>query len=376
MSSSAAGAISRGPLSSVLSQWSVLGLGALGLYGNEDFCSSILRGIQKLLIGGSLLGNNSNNPNLWMNNPQQQHLNSAMMGPGIGRYSVGNNSSNYYYMWYLMQLGMGTLICWGSYVAFANLLPDAVKSVLPVSKKVFDTAVESLGKAVIHVRDALKEQILGIERKQDELSLKLDDTHDEVLHVKAGVDELGDMVYRCEQSLSQGERRQLYTAKGIRLLLRCISTMLPASSKFNSELDQYHRQGNDLGLGSSENISGNYNDADTTLTAASTTSAFSRQSSMMTEVTSQLDSSFDTSNSNANDCTHVKSTPVRVNAIPIAQVSPCHPMGMGTSILSATRAANTTSSTCTPQKSSSMTMPKLDDLQNMMQMMKNIGIQG
>jgi len=315
----------RGPLSSTFSQWSVLGLGALGLYGNDDFCSSILRGIQKVLLGdgGKYLmqsfGNTSNH------NPTPQL-------PIV--IQNGNASGKSNGVWLVVQLGFGTLVCWGSFVLMGQLLPDAFKNVLPVTKKVFDVAVVNLGKAVVNVRDALQEQILGVERKQDELVNKVDDTHDEILHVKDSVNDLGDMVYRCERTLNEGERRQLYTAKGVRLVLRCISSILPASSKFNSDLDQYYRQGNDLGLNEDSQYSNN-NSAE-----------YIASPSVM---------------ATPNGKNNVTPTATAVEAIPLAHVSPC-------------TATPPVKSTSTPSQQKQQ-QPNLDDLQRMMQMMRNMTVQ-
>ena len=42
---SASGIAARGPLSSVFAQWLVLGIGGLGLLGNDDISKSVLKGI-------------------------------------------------------------------------------------------------------------------------------------------------------------------------------------------------------------------------------------------------------------------------------------------------------------------------------------------
>ena len=77
---------------------------------------------------------------------------------------------------------------------------------------------------------------------------------------------------------------------------------------------------------------------------------------------STLDSSFES----ATNVSHVQSTPVC--AIPLAQVSPFPRVEIDSSA----------SVSATPQKSAqkSAATPRLDDFQNMVQMMRSIGIQG
>jgi hypothetical protein len=146
----------------------------------------------------------------------------------------------------LIQVVFGAGLIWGSFAVFSNFLPDAVKELLPVTKRVFDTAVESLGNGIINLKDVLSQQILGLEAKQDEFSDKLDNAHEDILHIRSNVDDINDMVVRCEESLSIGEKRQKYTVRGMRLLLRCVGTILPANSAFNNELELFQYAGADL----------------------------------------------------------------------------------------------------------------------------------
>jgi hypothetical protein len=233
MSSTAA----RGPLSSLISQWAVVGLGAIGLYGNDEFSSSIWKGFQKLLIG-TTFGNDffkSSSSNIRLEPPSSQ--------PIIIHNLSGRNEK---WIGTLIQVVVGAGVLWGSFAVFSNFLPDAVKEMLPVTKRVFDTAVESLGNGIINLKDVLSQQILGLEAKQDEFSDKLDNAHEDILHIRSNVDDINDMVIRCEESLSIGEKRQKYTVRGMRLLLRCVGTILPANSAFNNELELFQYAGADL----------------------------------------------------------------------------------------------------------------------------------
>jgi hypothetical protein len=229
--------VARGPLSSLISQWALVGLGAIGLYGNDEFSGSILKGFQKLLIGTTFGGDffKSSSSNIRLNPPPSQ--------PIIIHNLSGRNEK---WIGTLIQLAVGAGLLWGSFAVFSNFLPDAVKELLPVTKRVFDTAVESLGNGIINLKDVLSQQILGLEAKQDEFSDKLDNAHEDILHIRSNVDGINDMVVRCEESLSIGEKRQKYTVRGMRLLLRCVGSILPANSTFNHELELFQYAGADL----------------------------------------------------------------------------------------------------------------------------------
>lgn len=235
-------ASSRGPLSSAISQWAVIALGGLGLYGNENVCDSLLNGIQKLLMAGTVGVSSSYNGPKSILQRQQHHPQSIIIHGG------GSAS----FVQYLIQLTMGAVLVWGSFSILQNILPEKVKEMLPVTRKVFDTAVTSLGNGIVNIRDVLSRQILGLEEKQDEFGYKLDETHSEVVCIRDRVHELNEILLRCEDSLKRGDQRQTFTAKGLRLLLKCVGTMLPANSKFHHEIDGLYSSSHALDLDGSD----------------------------------------------------------------------------------------------------------------------------
>jgi hypothetical protein len=154
---------------------------------------------------------------------------------------------------YLIQLSVGAGFCWGSYILLVNVLPEAAKGMLPVTKGVFNKAVTSLGKAVLNLKDTLLEEILGLSKKQDELSDKQESTYIEVLNVKDSVGDLrGDLgqvqgsLDLCHSSLSEAERRTSYIARGVQLLTRGVSTILPQDDALLYELVQFNIAGEEF----------------------------------------------------------------------------------------------------------------------------------
>jgi chromosome segregation ATPase len=128
-------------------------------------------------------------------------------------------------------------------------MPDAVKEMLPVSRKFFERAVKSLGEGIIHVRESLSEQMGLLDQKQDELGQKQDQTlsevltvKDEILDARVDIENVQESLMRCESSLSSSERLQDYTSRGVRLLVRCVATIFPGNERVLEELAQYIRE--------------------------------------------------------------------------------------------------------------------------------------
>mmetsp|Transcript_13177 Transcript_13177/g.18649 ORF Transcript_13177/g.18649 Transcript_13177/m.18649 type:complete len:382 (+) Transcript_13177:376-1521(+) len=237
----------RGPLSSALAQWTVIGVGGLNLVGNESFTDNVLKGAQ-LVMGLPLTGSIG---------AKQAPVASAQQPIVI--HTGGSNSSsseattNAKIVASLVQVCIGASICWGSYLVMSNFLPDSVKEMLPVTRKFFDKAVTSLANGILEVKEQLTDQINTLLGKQKELSDKQDATHNEVLNVK---DDLGDMrldlgsmhhtLDRCESSLSEAERKQTYTARGVRLLVKCVGAILPRNADLTTELESFSKLGEEI----------------------------------------------------------------------------------------------------------------------------------
>jgi hypothetical protein len=135
----------------------------------------------------------------------------------------------------------------------ASVLPEAAKGMLPVTRTFFSTAITSLGKGIINVRDSLMKEMLGLGVKQDEMSEKLDETHVDVITVKDNVgniqmnlDRVQQVLDDCQSSLTDAEKRQEYIGQGVRLLTRGVSSLLPPDADLAYELDKYHRLGSEI----------------------------------------------------------------------------------------------------------------------------------
>uniref|UniRef100_A0A7S4JK31 Uncharacterized protein n=1 Tax=Odontella aurita TaxID=265563 RepID=A0A7S4JK31_9STRA len=234
--------VTRGPLSSPLAQWAVLGIGVVAVAGKENVSAALQRAVRAALQAsadgpGGILGSSER-----MIAPHGQAPIVIHSGPA----STASGSSRH--ITTIAQLTVGATACWVSYIAISTCLPDAVKELLPVTRKFFDGAVASLGQAILTVRNALSAQIDDLGNKQDELAFKQDATHTEVLAARDDLDGLRlDLqsicasVRRCEDSLAAAERRQTYTARGVRLLVRCVGALLPGNATLAGDLEKFSR---------------------------------------------------------------------------------------------------------------------------------------
>jgi len=225
----------KGPLQAPLSQWALVGVGALYLANPEKFVSTIQRSVLTMLA-----------PQQAMFGALPSESKPTIIYQTMPAQAVQSKSLTMY----LIQLTVGASCCWGTYMVLVNVLPDAAKAMLPVSTSVFNKAIKTLGRGILSVKETLVEQLLGLTQKQEELSEKQDDTFKEVLEIKDGVtdvrDDLGQVqesLDLCHVSLSESERRTTYIARGIRLLSRGVSSILPQDHDLAYELDQFNRDG-------------------------------------------------------------------------------------------------------------------------------------
>lgn len=236
--------VARGPLSSPLAQWAVLGLGVVAVAGKDNVSAALQRAVHAALQSsvdgpGGVLGSSGS-----MILPQGQqapiiiHSGPAATAPGSSHHVAT-----------LVQLTVGASACWVSYIVISTCLPDAVKDLLPVTRKFFDNAVTSLGQAILTVRNALSAQMDDLSDKQESLSSKQNATHTEVLAarddldgVRLDLESICASVRRCEDSLAAAERRQTYTAKGVRLLVRCVGALLPGNATMAGDLEKFSRE--------------------------------------------------------------------------------------------------------------------------------------
>ena len=187
---SASQALAKGPLSSALGQWAFVGLGAYALAGGEalkDVASKTATITAQLAAGvplSTILEANSKSSN---NNATAAAA--AIPAPIVIHTSGSSSDSSGKLLTdkpliFLVQFTLGAGLCWGSYIVFSNLLPEQIKEMLPVTRKFFDTAITSLGKGILQVKDTLSEQILGLRAQQDDLAEQQAATHSEVLTVR------------------------------------------------------------------------------------------------------------------------------------------------------------------------------------------------
>ena len=154
---------------------------------------------------------------------------------------------------FVVQLVVGAGFCWGSYMVLISVLPEAAKGMLPVNKSHFNKAVTGLGKAVINLKDSVMEQILILSGKQDELGDQQKKTHTEVVDIRDNVHDMrGDLgtmqdaLDLCQASLTESERRTSYIARGVQLLTRGVSTILPEDEHLMNELVRFNMAGDEF----------------------------------------------------------------------------------------------------------------------------------
>jgi len=140
----------------------------------------------------------------------------------------------------------GATACWAGYVVMVQLLPDTLGQFLPVTRTIFDKTSASLGKGILKCKTVLEEKIKALSGQQEELGRKQDATNNTVSHIKGQLGEarldlsfLQNSLDRCEGSLENTEGMQQFTARGVRLLVRCVANMLPDNQETAHELAQF-----------------------------------------------------------------------------------------------------------------------------------------
>lgn len=144
----------------------------------------------------------------------------------------------------------GAGACWVGYIVCSQLLPDAVSEFMPVTKRLFKQTSETLGKGILQVKEILEEQIAQLLGKQEDLEKRQEETHKAVKDVHKELGEarldmlqLQDSLDRCETGLEHSNRMQGYTLRGIKLLVRCVTSFLPDESNFIDDISRYIEDG-------------------------------------------------------------------------------------------------------------------------------------
>jgi hypothetical protein len=243
--------IARGPLAFLLQnqagQWMTISLGAIYTFPEQA----------KMVLGD--LGNWSslakqlsgfNVPTLQDGSKSVQAA--AAPQPIIIHHHNGANDKNQYVS-LLIKVAIGGTACWLGYFALTNALPEWVQEYFPVTRKFFAKTSKFLVASIEQVRYVLEKQIGIVSKKQDDLSDKLDVTHDSVLglHKELGdartdLNNLNESMARQESTLNASSRTQSYTSKGVTLLVRCVASMLPSNDHTVHDLAEYIKDGEEI----------------------------------------------------------------------------------------------------------------------------------
>lgn len=240
------GAASRGPLNLLLSnsgaQWAtLLGMGAY-VWNPDPFLQAI-----RALTSGDPLRGTSNHSGMDRASPIIIHTGGAENRGGnagvLGSASILTTIVFY-------TVGAGCV--WISYTVLATMLPDYIGDLMPVTRKLFDRTTKNLATSLFNVKEAMIKQIQFVMKKQEELGEKQDDTHRDVKDIQEDMKfvrtDLADVmkgVDRCEASVESSQRLQSYTARGVKLLVAAVATVLPReeSHQILRELEKYARDG-------------------------------------------------------------------------------------------------------------------------------------
>merc|ERR1711933_488390 len=117
---------------------------------------------------------------------------------------------------------------------------------LPVSKQFFNATIDTLGKGILSVKQVLEEKILGLDKKQDELMRKqnitkktVDEIHREMGEARNDLSSMKDALDQCQKSLDDTKDMQGYTLRGVKLLVRCVTSLLPDDGNHFDELSKF-----------------------------------------------------------------------------------------------------------------------------------------
>lgn len=241
--SGAAGAALRGPFGFLLQtqsgQWVILGLGAATLF--PDKFDEIVRPVVRSLILGLPAG--------FPTSSLVDSGKSAAAAAPIVIQTPGSASSS------AQERIMGQLIAytvsaagvWVSYSILINYLPDWAKEMLPVTRQVFDKAVSNLGRGIVAVSD----KILEVMQRQEE-------THSELLEARTDIHGLRETLDGMEQTLDDAGEVQGKTARGVKLLVRAVATMVPGHHVVAQDLIKYAKD-LDIDTSHAENNNGSVN---------------------------------------------------------------------------------------------------------------------
>mmetsp|Transcript_22301 Transcript_22301/g.48456 ORF Transcript_22301/g.48456 Transcript_22301/m.48456 type:complete len:407 (-) Transcript_22301:2101-3321(-) len=155
--------------------------------------------------------------------------------------SVGTLTSRAGMISVIVYTTVGAGLCWIGYVVCTTAMPEAVAKLMPVTKATFEKATQVLGRGILNLKKVLEEKILGLSKQQDELARKQDATKESVDNVASQLDQargdltaVRDALDRCEDSLDSTAAMQNYTMRGVKLLVKCVTTFMPQGQNNNN----------------------------------------------------------------------------------------------------------------------------------------------
>ena len=227
----AAGAAARGPFAYLLQtqtgQWLVLGLGAFSVF--PDKCEEIVRPLLRSLILG--FPNHPLASDLAAFGSRASSSPARQQSPIVIQTSGSGSSASDKIWGQVISYAITGAGVWITYTVMVKYLPDWAKEMLPVTRQVFDKAVHNLGKGIVE----LSQQILTLGRKQDE-------THGELMEAREDIHNVQSALGRCEDSLEDAGKTNNRSAKGIKLLVRAVATLVPGNNNIAEELNLFAKE--------------------------------------------------------------------------------------------------------------------------------------
>jgi len=218
---SAAGAAIRGPFGFLLQtqagQWVILGLGAASLFPEK--CDELVRPIvRSLVLGLPYLPSSSSNNMVAPAAPIVIQTSGSGASGSATEKIVGQ----------LLAYTVSAAGVWISYTILVNYLPDWAKEMLPVTRHVFEKAVGNLGKGIVQI----SEKVAALMNKQDL-------THAELLEAREDIVGLRETLEGMEDTLDDAGEVQGRTARGVKLLVKAVATMVPGHHNVAQDLLKY-----------------------------------------------------------------------------------------------------------------------------------------
>lgn len=232
-------------------QWAAFGGAAVLLLAGPDKCREVIHSWMGSLVDSSDRRhgetNHSNN-----NSALDRAASSIIIHTGGDRLNGGSGGNGGSLLTSIVTYTLGAGCVWVSYSVLSNALPAYIGNLLPVTRKIFDQTAKNLATSLVNVKDLLGKQILNVMKKQDDLGEQLDSTHrdvniilDDLKFVRTDLASVVESVDRCEASVEASQRLQSYTARGVKLLVAAVGTVLPrdCDQQMLRELEHYARDG-------------------------------------------------------------------------------------------------------------------------------------